>query len=138
MVRLLAFALHSDEALEFGRGLSAEGEADLIRRDPTGAVDLWIEVGLPDERDVRKACGRAREVAVLAYGARRVEQLVERQRRGLHAATEPAGAHADRRGDGRVANSRRPYDVPHFTVQEQHVWLASATSTIELAPVCKT
>ena len=73
MVRLLAFALHSDEALEFGRGLSADGEPDLIRRDPTGAVDLWIEVGLPDERDVRKACGRAREVAVLAYGARRVE-----------------------------------------------------------------
>ena len=73
MVRLLAFALHSDEALEFGRGLSAEGEPDLIRLDPTGAVDLWIEVGLPDERDVRKACGRAREVAVLAYGARRVE-----------------------------------------------------------------
>ena len=24
------------------------------------------------------------------------------------------------------------------TVQEQHVWLASATSTIELAPVCRT
>ena len=74
MVRLLAFALHSDEALEFGRGLSAEGEPDLVRRDATGAVDLWIEVGLPDERDVRKACGRAREVAVFAYGARKVEK----------------------------------------------------------------
>jgi hypothetical protein len=24
------------------------------------------------------------------------------------------------------------------TVQEQHVWLASATSTIELAPLCRT
>jgi len=29
MVRLLAFALFADEALAFGRGLSAEGEADL-------------------------------------------------------------------------------------------------------------
>ena len=42
MVRLLAFALHADEALEFGRGLSADGEPDLVRRDPTGAVELWI------------------------------------------------------------------------------------------------
>src|SRR6185295_3162607 len=32
MVRLLAFALHADETLEFGRGLSAEGEPDLWRR----------------------------------------------------------------------------------------------------------
>ena len=68
MVRLLAFALNADEALEFGRGLSAEDEADLQRRDLTGAVALWIDVGLPEERDLRKACGRARQVKVYAYG----------------------------------------------------------------------
>ena len=70
MVRLLAFALHADDALAFGRGLSAEDEADLVRRDLTGAIELWIDVGLPDERDVRKACGRAPEVHVYAYGGR--------------------------------------------------------------------
>src|SRR5688500_14463683 len=70
MVRLLAFALNADAALEFGRGLSAEDEADLVKRDLTGAIELWIDVGLPDERDVRKACGRAREVKVYLYGGR--------------------------------------------------------------------
>ena len=73
MVRLLAFALHADDALEFGRGLSTEDEPDLWRRDLTGAVEQWIEVGLPEEREVRKACGRAREVHVLAYGGRAVD-----------------------------------------------------------------
>ena len=68
MVRLLAFALDADEALEFGRGLSAEDEADLVKRDLTGAIDLWIDVGLPDEREVRKAAGRARRVKVYTYG----------------------------------------------------------------------
>lgn len=72
MVRILAFALHADEALEFGRGLSAEDEPDLWRRDLTGAIERWIEVGLPDERKVRKACGRARSVDILAYGGRAV------------------------------------------------------------------
>ncbi|HUP98754.1 MAG TPA: YaeQ family protein [Usitatibacter sp.] len=70
MVRLLAFALNADEALEFGRGLSAEDEPDLVKRDLTGAIDLWIEVGLPDEREVRKASGRARAVKVYTYGGR--------------------------------------------------------------------
>ena len=72
MVRILAFALHADDALEFGRGLSTEDEPDLWRRDLTGAIESWIDVGLPDERDVRKACGRAREVDVFAYGGRAV------------------------------------------------------------------
>src|SRR3954468_24449551 len=68
MVRLLAFALNADERLQFGRGLSAEDEADLVLPDLTGAIDLWIEVGLPDEREVRKAAGRSREVKVYIYG----------------------------------------------------------------------
>ena len=68
MVRIVAFALDADEALEFGRGLSAEDEPDLVKRDLTGAIELWIEVGLPEERDVRKAAGRAARVKVYAYG----------------------------------------------------------------------
>lgn len=73
MVRVLAFALHAHDALEFGRGLSAEDEPDLVRRDLTGAIEEWIDVGVPDEREVRKACGRSRAVHVLAYGGRAVE-----------------------------------------------------------------
>ena len=70
MVRLLAFALNADELLEFGRGLSAEDEPDLVKRDLTGSIEHWIEVGLPDEREVRKASGRARKVTVYTYGGR--------------------------------------------------------------------
>ncbi len=70
MVRLLAFARHADPALEFTRGLCADEEPDLWLRDGGGEILLWIEVGLPDERRLRRACGRAREVVVYAYGGR--------------------------------------------------------------------
>lgn len=70
MVRLLAFALHADEALAFGRGLSSD-EPDLWRKDLTGQIELWIEVGQPDEQYLRRACGRAREVIVYSYSGRR-------------------------------------------------------------------
>ena len=83
MVRLLAFALNADEALEFGRGLSAEDEPDLVKRDLTGAIETWIEVGLPDEREVRKAAGRARVVKVYAYGGRSASLWWEQNRAAL-------------------------------------------------------
>src|SRR3546814_21064421 len=54
--------------LSFTRGLSQTDEPDLWRQDLTGAVKQWIETGLPDERRILKACGRADEVAVYAYG----------------------------------------------------------------------
>ena len=70
MVRLLAFALNADEALAFGKGLSTEDEPDLWRRDLTGGIELWIEVGQPDETRIRRACGLARQVRVYTYSGR--------------------------------------------------------------------
>ncbi len=68
MVRLLAFALHADERLEFGKGISTDDEPDLWRKDRTGEIEQWIELGQPDEQRVRKACGRAQQVVVMSYG----------------------------------------------------------------------
>jgi uncharacterized protein YaeQ len=68
MVRLLAFALYADDALSFGKGLSSDEEPDLWHKDLTGVIRRWIEVGLPDERAIRKASGRADQVVVISYG----------------------------------------------------------------------
>ncbi|MGB6008342.1 YaeQ family protein [Castellaniella sp.] len=70
MVRLLAYALwvQADERLVFTRGLSDTDEPDLWNLDLTGAVQQWVEIGLPDDRRLLKACGRAGQVMVLAYG----------------------------------------------------------------------
>jgi uncharacterized protein YaeQ len=67
MMRVLAFAIHAHEYLSFGKGLSADDEPDLWQKDLTGAIDLWIEVGQPDDRSILKACGRAAKVVVYAY-----------------------------------------------------------------------
>lgn len=69
MARLLAFVLHASERLAFGKGLSDPDEPDLVERDLTGAITQWIEVGAPDERAILKACGKAAQVVVLAYGS---------------------------------------------------------------------
>jgi uncharacterized protein YaeQ len=68
MMRLLAFVLNAGDDLVFARGLSADDEPDLWRKDLTGAIELWVEVGLPDEKIVRRACGRSKAVHVCCYG----------------------------------------------------------------------
>jgi uncharacterized protein YaeQ len=73
MIRLLAFALYADERLEFGRGLSTVDEPALWLKEYSGEIRLWIEVGLPDERVLRRAAGRAAQVVVLVYGGKAAE-----------------------------------------------------------------
>ena len=68
MVRLLAFALYAEDRLEFGKGISDEDEPALWRKAYTDEIELWIEVGQPDETRIRKACGRSRQVVVINYG----------------------------------------------------------------------
>ncbi len=70
MVRLLAFALHADERLEFGKGLSDEDEPALWRKAYSGEIEQWIELGQPDDARIRKACNRAQQVVVINYGGR--------------------------------------------------------------------
>jgi uncharacterized protein YaeQ len=68
MVRMLGFALYADEGMAFGKGLCVDDEPDVWLRDLTGAVQLWLDVGQPDEKWVRKACGRSDRVVILCYG----------------------------------------------------------------------
>lgn len=70
MVRLLAFALHADERLEFTKGLCADDEPELWLRSFSDEIELWIEVGQPDENRIRKACNRAKQVVIYNYGGR--------------------------------------------------------------------
>jgi len=73
MARLLAFTLYADERLEFGKGLSDTDEPALWRKAYTDEIELWIDVGLPDETRLRKACNQSRHVVVLAYGGHAVD-----------------------------------------------------------------
>ncbi len=70
MVRLLAFAMYADERLEFGRGLSSDDEPDLWLKSRSGEIELWIDLGQPDDSRIRKACGRSQQVVVINYSGR--------------------------------------------------------------------
>ena len=133
MVRLLAFALYADTRLAFGKGLSSDEEPDLWGKDLTGAIERWIEVGLPDERVIRKACGRAGEVVVIIYG--RSADIWWNENRGklqrlgkltvLKLASETTLALALLAGRNMQMQC---------TIEEGHVMMISDTGIIEVEP----
>ena len=73
MVRLLIFARHASEALSFTKGISTDDEPDLWEKDLTGKIQLWIDIGQPDEKRIRQACGRARDVWIYCHSGHGAE-----------------------------------------------------------------
>ena len=67
MLRLLAFARHASDTLMFTRGLSSSDEPDLWQKDLTGTIEVWIGLCQPDEKRIRKACGRSQQVVIYCY-----------------------------------------------------------------------
>lgn len=83
MVRVLAFILNASEELAMGKGISSDDEPDLWQKDLTGAVEKWIEIGQPDEKRVRRACGLSREVIIYPYSGNSADVWWEQNKRAL-------------------------------------------------------
>ncbi len=83
MIRLLAFALNASDDLRFGRGLSTEEDAALWRKDLTDHVQLWIDVGLPEEKRIKKASHRSDVVHIYCYGERTAPVWWEQNRKKI-------------------------------------------------------
>lgn len=54
VLRVLAWCLVNEEALEFGPGLSTPDAADLLARDATGRLTTWVECGAVTAEKLRK------------------------------------------------------------------------------------
>jgi uncharacterized protein YaeQ len=135
MVRVLAYALHASERLAFGRGLSDFDEPDVWEKDLTGAIETWIDVGLPDEKRIRKASGRAGRVHVYSYGAPhaaalwwdQVSSKIEKARNVSVVRLPPESTRA------LAALVDRTMRL-NCTVQDGLIWLADDSGSVEIHP----
>ena len=71
MMRVIAFVVNANETLSFTKGLSTDDEPDLWQKSLTEEIECWIELGQPDEKRIRKACGRADKVIIYTYHERK-------------------------------------------------------------------
>lgn len=129
MIRLLAFAIHANEALTFTKGLFDTDEPDLWQKDLTGAIQLWIEVGQPDEKRLMKACGRSERVIVYTYSAtshiwyKQIAGKLERAK-NLTVINIPAAASA-----ALEQLAQRNMQL-QCTIQDSQIWLTDSVSSV--------
>lgn len=131
MIRLLAFALHADPALAYGKDLFDVEEPALWLKDLTGAIQTWIEVGQPDEKRLLKAAGRAENVVVYSYSAtsgiwfKALANKIGRAR-NVSVINIPAATSAQLE---RMAQRSMQLQC---TIQDGQVWLTDGADTVQV------
>ena len=129
MIRVIAFALNAHDQLAFTKGLSTDDEPEAWQKSLSDDIELWIDFGQVDEKRIRKACGRAKQVVIYTYQARKANVWWERNKQNLarhdnlrvyHIAAEGAEALVSRNmqlqcniDDGTVSLSN---DDQHLTI----------------------
>ena len=133
MVRVLAFALNADDCLSFTRGLSQDDEPELWQRSLSDELTLWIEIGQPDEKRIKKACSRSRRVLIYCHQHRAAtvwwKQIAERLKRfdQLSVFKLPDGI-----GAQLATLAQRNMDL-QCTIQDGEIWLSNETDSINFA-----
>lgn len=132
MVRLLAFALNAHEALFFAEGMNSDDEPALWQKDLTGAIELWIDVGQPDEKRIRKACGRAKHVVVYSFSGHGADVWWKQIKSGLESLKNLAVISVPVGASQELANIAKRTMQLQCTIQDGQVWLSDNTTTVHL------
>ena len=132
MVRVLAFGLFAAEDLSFTRGISDTDEPDLWRKDLTGAIEQWIEIGQPDERRLLKAAGKAREVVVLCFGDHGARLWWEGVAKPLERVKNLKVINLPAAASQALARLAQRTMTLQCTVQEGQVWLGDGAASVEV------
>ena len=134
MVRLIAFILFANEQLGFGKGLSTDDEPDLWQKDLTDAIELWIDVGLPDEKRVRRACGRSDAVVVLTYGGRVADMWWQQNQSTLSQQDKLAVINLTPETTRALAAAAARGMQIHCTRQDGELWLTLGETSLHILP----
>ena len=135
MVRLLAYALHAEgddrEPLAFANAMTEMDEPDLWRRSLAGEIELWIDVGQPEEKWLRKASHRAEAVVLYLYGRTAglwwsQNQAALAKFANLRVRQVPAEASA-----ALAALAQRTMRL-QCTVQDGTLWLGDGDATVDM------
>lgn len=137
MVRLLTFALYADEHLGFTKGLCVDDEPDLWQIGLSGEIELWIDVGLPDERRVRKACTRADRVCLCLYDGRAAELWWQRNADKLQRFANLRVIEIPEAQSKPLAGLAQRSMQLQCTVQDGEVWLNGESQTVSVSPLVR-
>ena len=135
MLRLLAFALFASERMTFSRGLSNDDEPDLWQKSLSGEIELWIELGLPSLKRIKKARSQCRNLILISYGGRAAKLWWEEHRSALTTMKNTLVLDIDQASSQALADwTARSMDL-QITLDDSTVWLTAEAGSLEITPL---
>ncbi|PCJ18509.1 MAG: hypothetical protein COB04_07310 [Gammaproteobacteria bacterium] len=133
MLRVLSFAMFADPALSFTKGLSSQDEPDLWSKSLSGEIELWIDLGCPDESRIKKACGVAKKVVIVTYSGN-TPVWWNKIKANLKRFKNLTVVNLQDKTEGQLSDLvSRAMDL-NCTIQDGQVWLNSATDSLLTTP----
>ena len=134
MVRIIAFALNASEYLQLTKGLSTDDEPDLWEKELSGEIKHWIELGLPDEKRVRKACGRAHQVSIYTYGGNPAEHWYEKNAGLFQRFNNLQVVNIDSEESKAIAAITERSMQLQCSIQDEQLWINKGEDSIAINP----
>lgn len=132
LLRVVAFALNAHERLGFCKGISTDEEPDLWQLSLSNEIELWIELGQPDEKRLRRACGRARRVIVYPYAERSAEIWWQQCGADYQRFENLSVIKLTTRSDNALSGLTQKSMNLTCTVQEGQIWLSDGVLDVTL------
>jgi uncharacterized protein YaeQ len=134
ILRTIAFTLFANENLQFTKGLSEDSVPDLWQKNLIDDIEVWIDLGQPDEKRIRKACHKAKQVIIVSYGDNAASMWwknVERKAKGFknlsvyHISTEQYNT---------LGQLMQRHLVLNATLQDAELWLSDDKHSLHITP----
>ena len=135
MMRVIAFIVNANESLAFTKGLSTDDEPDLWQKSLTDDIEMWIDLGQPDEKRIRKACGRADKVIIYTYSERKAKVWWDQQSNKLQRFNNLNVFHID--AEGVEAMVQRNMQL-QCNIQDGEIYLSDDEMNIDVSVVERT
>ena len=115
--------------------MKTDDEADLWLKDLTGAIELWIDVGLPDEKLIRKACGRSNQVIVYIYGGRIADMWFAQNSNQFERLKNLTVINLQVETTRAIAKLAQRTMQLQCTIQDGQVWLSDGNESVEVEKI---
>jgi uncharacterized protein YaeQ len=136
MLRLVVFALFAREGLAMTKGISSDEVPDIWQKNLCDEIELWIDLGQPDEKRLRKACGRAAQVVVVCYAGQSAKHWWQQQEQQLARYKKLAVWFISQDSLNELTQMVKRSMSLTITLNEDLVWVSDDDNSVELHPEC--
>ena len=125
MFRIMTFLYCAHVDLEFTKGLCATEEPELWQKGYSGEIIQWIELGLPDIKRIRQACGKAQSVKIFTYHENKALDWYEKIKGKLEKNKKVKVFHLKVFNNGPVENLANKSMKLDCLIEDHHMYLSN-------------